>query len=156
MWQLRTGRDILAVEVPSEEWGIPPPDWSPQPGTPGAGKRSPHKICLWKPVGIAPKKDKGLLETEMLLLKSPCTNLLAHNLTCSKLQHKCYCFKNARNIQGGTKITNFKARAKGIGVGATLLGQNHLQVPLFLCRALLPPSWPDSDSCQICILHYLG
>ena len=41
VWQLRIRRDILAVEVPREEQGVPAPHQAPQPAPPGLGRRVP-------------------------------------------------------------------------------------------------------------------
>lgn len=43
-----------------------------------------------------------------------------HKLTCSTLQHKDSSLKNTRDIRGGSKFTNFRARARTAGITATL------------------------------------
>lgn len=50
-------------------------------------------------------REKVLQKAEMLFLKGPCTNLLTHKLTCSKLQHKDSSLKNAKDIWEGSKLT---------------------------------------------------
>lgn len=98
------------------------------------------------------KKDKGLLETEKLLLKGRCIDLFAHKLTCSMLLHRGSSSKIARDIQGGNKLTNLRMRPGGAEVRVTLWGWKYCWLSSFLCWALLI-SWLGAGRCQILALH---
>lgn len=71
-------RGSSAIEVPPEETGVPTPGFS-------AGKRSPYNFwlktsgdCGW---------DKGQLQSQVVLLKGLCMDLLTDRLSSSELQH---------------------------------------------------------------------
>ena len=57
---------------------------------------------------------------DKLLLKSWHTNSVIHHLTPSELHHRGNSLKSIRDMQEGTKSTNFRTRAGGSEVEATL------------------------------------
>ena len=82
VWWLRIRRDILTVEAPPEEQEVPASHQGPHPGA-LMWEEEPHNSCLWKPVRTVSKKDKGLVETEVLLLKKLHTDSFTNSLALS-------------------------------------------------------------------------
>lgn len=96
---LRIRRDISAMEVPAVEWGVPAPSLHLQSR---ARKRRP-------------RKTKGCGRWRHAALKGP-----AHKLAHSRLQHRGSSSKSTQDIWGGIKLTNFRAKPREAGFGATL------------------------------------
>lgn len=102
--------------------------------------RSSYSIWLWKTERIASEWVKGLLETREFLLRGSYIDLPIHKLTHSRLKCRRSSLKNTRDIQEGTKLSSFRVRAGGVGVGQCSPGQKWWQASLFLCWALLLPN----------------
>lgn len=62
-------------------------------------------------------RQRGIGDRDKLL-KGLFLDLLVHKLTCSKVQCRENSSKSTRNINGGTKLTRFRVRARGADVEA--------------------------------------
>lgn len=72
-------------------------------------------------------RDKWLWETKMMLFQG-----LMHKLSL-KLQHRDSSSKSARVTWGGNKLTNFRARAAGVGNGKLSGTEALVGMPFFFC-----------------------
>lgn len=90
LWQVKTGRDTLAAEVPPEEQGA-------QARPPVLGRRVLMTSGCEKPVGVASERDGGQLGAEALLLRGLCMGLLWP-------QHTGGSSKITKDLQGGIKL----------------------------------------------------
>ena len=115
MWQIKTERDVSAVEIPSDEWGVP----HTRPSSPGPqcqDEKCPQLLAAKTSQDVA-EWDTGLLESQEVPLKGLHTDLLS--LTCSKLQHWGSSLKGTRDTWGGIGQSGIRARAAGAAFSKT-------------------------------------
>lgn len=86
--------------------------------------------------------------TGVFLLRGPITDPLAHRLTHSGLQCRDRSYKNARDIEEGTELTSFRARAEGAEVNAALSREScH-------CSCVKPlPNWQTEKGIKYNLFH---
>lgn len=90
------------------------------------------------------KKDKKLLENEVLLLKVPHKVSFTHKLTHSKSQHRGISSKTTRDIRRETNLTNFRVRATAGGAGPRAALSRDRSPGRYHCSFIELPFHPDS------------
>lgn len=91
-----------------------------------------------------------------VLSKGMCTYSLTHKLTCYGLQCRISSPQNARDIQGKTKLTSFRARARGSGVRAALSKMELLSGTIVSWLSNPPTKSAGAGRYQICALYEPG